>query len=493
MPNQGKIQQEDGQAFSTNDTKFRYRTQNNGSPLAHAQVDSNFEIIRLTANGLVDDIKSNYDMVQLNKASIASLENRASELENKTSVNANDIAVNGVKIADNLEKIEVLNLLTAAQGVDLEANEEAIAVNATAILNLDTKTADADSALDTRVTNNETSIESLTSSTTTNANDISSLKDAVQLSAQAIDANTGSIDTINTTLSDHDSRILSNDTDINSNKLATEANALAISTNLTNLQNADASLDSKISSLKTESESADADLDSRLFATSTLLQTTVEYLDHFSGTSDTTLADIDSTLSSSDGRLATAESELDSLGAAVERHYNLLLPADPDTGNRWDRFKLIEDRVTALETNVAALITALSSTNSNVQTVADSLTTVTTTVSNVGGGYFSTSQLVNSGTGTKNTTVTVSTYSVPSTAKWGIFWTYNEGDDYPSHQTYVFPNSSFTNGAMVYYNASDKSQWGGVQFFAPIVDGKCYIKSQENSTDSWKLYMQGWA
>ena len=201
MPNQGKVQQEDGHAFSTTDTKIRYRTENSGSPLEHAQVDSNFEILRNVANGLVDDIKSNYDDIRVNQASIASLESRADEFDNITSVNANDIAVNGVKIGENLEKIEALQETTASQGEDISSNADGIATNATAILNLNTETTDNHTALETRVASNETAIATLQGSDGTNTENITELQNNLSVTTAGAIANENNIATLDEVLS----------------------------------------------------------------------------------------------------------------------------------------------------------------------------------------------------------------------------------------------------------------------------------------------------
>jgi len=331
VPNQGKIQQEDGQSFSTNDTKFRYRTQNNGSPLEHAQVDSNFEIIRLTANGLVDDIKSNYDMVQLNKASIASLENRASELENKTSVNANDIAVNGVKIADNLTKIEVLNLLTAAQGVDLEAHEEAISVNATAILNLDTKTTDNHTALEARVSNNEVSIANLVVSDQANTQNIA------QLQNDLIESNE-SIARIDLSLSTF------------------------LGSSITTLEEIDGVfqvLDARLEKFFTTTDNSDG----------------------------LTIPTITHALDDAAKAIVSNDEDIELLTLAVTQHRDLLIPERAD-GTNFDRLVNIEGRISDIETwagQINGLITNLNTNQTNLTTLVNAsskVSALTGTISN---------------------------------------------------------------------------------------------------------------
>ena len=424
MPIQGKIQQEDGHAFSSTDTKIRYRTENSGSPLEHAQVDANFEVLRKAANGLVEDIEQIYNSSQINKASVASLESRASELETNTGVNANDIAVNGVKIADNLVKIEILNVLTGALGVDTENNENAIATNAAAILNLDTKTTDNHTALEVRVSNNESQVETLVTSDATNTENIASLTNDLGIIG---------------------SGAMANESDINTNKGDIADNKVEIA----NLKLKDIEIDGRID-----------DIDDRLTANAEVTAATALALDHFLSSDDIT-----------DGLTLPA------ITSAIDQAALAVVSNDVDIA-------ALQERATAIESSITT-------TQTNIDTVQENVTSVETNVGS-GPGYLSGNAKVNEGTGTKNTTVTLSDWGVPSDAKWGVFWTYNAGNDWPNHATYVFPNSSFTNGAMVFYNNSDKSQYGGVQFMAPVVEGKCYIKSQESSSDSWKLYLHGW-
>ena len=431
MPIQGKIQQEDGHAFSSTDTKIRYRTENSGSPLEHAQVDANFEVLRKAANGLVEDIEQIYNSSQINKASVASLESRASELETNTGVNANDIAVNGVKIADNLVKIEILNVLTGALGVDTENNENAIATNAAAILNLDTKTTDNHTALEVRVSNNESQVETLVTSDATNTENIASLTNDLSIIG---------------------SGAMANESDINTNKGDIADNKVEIA----NLKLKDIEIDGRID----DQGVLIADIDDRLTANAEVTAATALALDHFLSSDDIT-----------DGLTLPA------ITSAIDQAALAVVSNDEDIA-------ALQERATAIESSITT-------TQTNIDTVQENVTSVETNVGS-GPGYLSGNALVNEGTGTENTTVTLSDWGVPSDAKWGVFWTYNAGNDWPNHATYVFPNSSFTNGAMVFYNNSDKSQYGGVQFMAPVVDGKCYIKSQESSTDSWKLYLHGW-
>lgn len=259
MPIQGKIQQEDGHAFSSTDTKIRYRTENSGSPLEHAQVDSNFEVLRKAANGLVEDIEQIYNSSQINKASVASLESRASELETNTGVNANDIAVNGVKIADNLVKIEILNVLTGALGVDTENNENAIATNAAAILNLDTKTTDNHTALEVRVSNNESQVETLVTSDATNTENIASLTNDLSIIG---------------------SGAMANESDINTNKGDIADNKVEIA----NLKLKDIEIDGRID----EQGVLIADIDDRLTANAEVTAATALALNHFLSSDDIT-------------------------------------------------------------------------------------------------------------------------------------------------------------------------------------------------------------
>ena len=53
---QENVLQATGHAHTTSETGIKYRTTNNGQPLAHADVDNNFEILRKAINGLVADI-----------------------------------------------------------------------------------------------------------------------------------------------------------------------------------------------------------------------------------------------------------------------------------------------------------------------------------------------------------------------------------------------------------------------------------------------------
>ena len=371
MPNQGKIQQEDGHAFSTTDTKIRYRTENSGSPLEHAQVDSNFEILRNVANGLVDDIKSNYDDIRVNQASIASLESRADEFDNITSVNANDIAVNGVKIGENLEKIEALQETTASQGEDITSNADGIATNATAILNLDTKTTDNHTAVEARVTNNETAIATLQGSDSTNTENI---------------------------------------TELQNNLSVTTAGAIANENNITTLGEL---LDATITDLQTFF----GDSDLLLEGIETRLDSTDARLNKFFNTTDNsdglTVPSITSAIDQAALAVVDNANEINTLQGIVTGHAGLLLPQGDD-GNHFDRFAKIEKAITDLQTHASLINASLANTNNSVQQVVD-------TVAGTTGGYHSGNYEVASGTGTKNTTVNMSTYNVPDSAKWGYF------------------------------------------------------------------------
>jgi len=259
VPIQGKIQQEDGHAFSSTDTKIRYRTENSGSPLEHAQVDANFEVLRKAANGLVEDVEQIYNSSQINKASVASLESRASELETNTGVNANDIAVNGVKIADNLVKIEILNVLTGAIAIDTENNENAIATNAAAILNLDAKTTDNHTALEVRVASNESQVETLVTSDATNTQNITDLTNDLQIIGAGA---------------------IANETDIRTNQGDIVDNAVEIA----RLKIKDIEIDARID----EQGVLIADIDDRLIANAEVTAATALALNHFLSSDDIT-------------------------------------------------------------------------------------------------------------------------------------------------------------------------------------------------------------
>lgn len=55
---QSKVNQNTGHAYTlpTGSTALKYRTKNSGNPLAHNDVDANFEILRSALNGVIDDI-----------------------------------------------------------------------------------------------------------------------------------------------------------------------------------------------------------------------------------------------------------------------------------------------------------------------------------------------------------------------------------------------------------------------------------------------------
>lgn len=55
MP-QGNVPQFSGHNYTTSETAIKYRTLNGGNPLAHDDVDANYEILRKAVNGLVADI-----------------------------------------------------------------------------------------------------------------------------------------------------------------------------------------------------------------------------------------------------------------------------------------------------------------------------------------------------------------------------------------------------------------------------------------------------
>lgn len=52
-----KVEQDTSHSFTTSaGAKMKYRTMNAGNPLSHNVVDTNFELLRLAVNGLVDDV-----------------------------------------------------------------------------------------------------------------------------------------------------------------------------------------------------------------------------------------------------------------------------------------------------------------------------------------------------------------------------------------------------------------------------------------------------
>ena len=52
---QGNVTQSTGHNYTTSSTALKYRTKNSGNPLAHDDVDANFDILRKAVNGLVSD------------------------------------------------------------------------------------------------------------------------------------------------------------------------------------------------------------------------------------------------------------------------------------------------------------------------------------------------------------------------------------------------------------------------------------------------------
>ena len=53
---QASVNQSSGHTHNKTNSALKYRTTNTGQPLAHADVDDNFEILRLAINGVVSDI-----------------------------------------------------------------------------------------------------------------------------------------------------------------------------------------------------------------------------------------------------------------------------------------------------------------------------------------------------------------------------------------------------------------------------------------------------
>jgi len=53
---QGNVTQANGHSYTTTNTGLKYRTTNSGNPLAHNDVDANFELLRAAVNGIISDI-----------------------------------------------------------------------------------------------------------------------------------------------------------------------------------------------------------------------------------------------------------------------------------------------------------------------------------------------------------------------------------------------------------------------------------------------------
>lgn len=121
MP-QGNVNQDTGHSYTTTNTGLKYRTTNSGNPLAHDDVDANFELLRSAINGLVADHASQASDLTTLSNSIGSNDTDISALQSSVATNTTNIATNATDIATN------------ASGIS--TNATAIASNTTAITNI---------------------------------------------------------------------------------------------------------------------------------------------------------------------------------------------------------------------------------------------------------------------------------------------------------------------------------------------------------------------
>lgn len=123
MP-QGNVTQATGHAYTlaSGSNALKYRTTNSGNPLAHNDVDANFELLRLAINGLVADHASQASDLSTLSTSIGSNGTDISALQTSVAANATAIATNATAIAAN------------ASGISTNASD--IATNATNITNI---------------------------------------------------------------------------------------------------------------------------------------------------------------------------------------------------------------------------------------------------------------------------------------------------------------------------------------------------------------------
>ena len=84
MP-QGDVTQASGHSYTTSATGIKYRTTNSGNPLAHNDVDANFELLRLAVNGLVSDHASQASDLTTLSSSIGSNDTDISALQTSVS------------------------------------------------------------------------------------------------------------------------------------------------------------------------------------------------------------------------------------------------------------------------------------------------------------------------------------------------------------------------------------------------------------------------
>lgn len=126
---QGNVNQASGHVYSTSNTGLKYRTTNSGNPLAHNDVDANFELLRLALNGLVSDHASQAtDLIALS-SSVGS---------NDTDISALQVSLGNVQVSLGNVRVSLGNVQAsvATNANSISTNATNIGSNATNITNI---------------------------------------------------------------------------------------------------------------------------------------------------------------------------------------------------------------------------------------------------------------------------------------------------------------------------------------------------------------------
>lgn len=114
MP-QGNVTQASGHSYTTSATGIKYRTTNSGNPLAHNDVDANFELLRSAVNGLVSDHASQASDLTTLSSSIGS--NDTDIASNASNITALQTSVSSITSGSTAFPIsQITGLSTALDG-----------------------------------------------------------------------------------------------------------------------------------------------------------------------------------------------------------------------------------------------------------------------------------------------------------------------------------------------------------------------------------------
>ncbi len=123
MP-QTTVSQATGHVYSTINTGLKYRTTNSGNPLAHNDVDANFELLRAAVNGLVTDHASQASSLTTLSTSIGSNDTDIAALQTSVSSISSGIGTDstntGQTVWQNLASIDAkASLIDSRIGTDV--------------------------------------------------------------------------------------------------------------------------------------------------------------------------------------------------------------------------------------------------------------------------------------------------------------------------------------------------------------------------------------